>query len=648
MDCECKDIPICAPKFLADEHVVDAARRAVEHNPQNTPVFPSIHGEMAASFMAPWNLAVMTGKNWKAGAELTTDFTEEISSDLANRILSHMNAWNAGGVNIKFVRSKTSPVVRITRSGDGYWSYIGTDILSIPNNQPTMCLQDFTMNTPESEYRRVVRHETGHCLSGDTLIDCPRDLTKYPLGIPIKELVGKQPYVYAWKDGTLTIKQASKVWLTKEKAQTVKVTLKMGRGYHSKNFLPPMELVGTPDHLILLSDGKTWKPLGKLKPGDRLCSMYRSKNGKRSRIRWTDHQDRTSEHVFVCEQLYGQRPDKHDAHHINKNQMDQSPENLEWKSEFLHCRDHSLGRKDSYETHLKRCAFARSQAAKGVSEETRLKMSESAKNKPPMSEETKKKVSESSKGRPQSEETLAKKSEAMKRYYAAGNKSGFYGKKFTPEMSANQSKSQKAYRDKKKNNIVNHIVVSVEVSEPCDVYDMTVPDANNFVANGIVVHNSLGMPHEHARSQIVSLLDPDKTIRYFKATQGWDEDMIRQQILIPLEEKSYTGTTNAEVDSIMCYQFSGACTKSGLPIPGGTDITEDDFAFAKKIYPLTLVPIKPQTVKTRGSATPGGITWIYLQKDGELEVRYKLNKTTWISPKDQKTVTWSGLATLVP
>src|SRR5262249_56034607 len=41
---------------------------------------------------------------------------------------------------------------------------LGTDILLIPKNRQTMNLQAFTMNTPESEYKRVVRHETGHTL----------------------------------------------------------------------------------------------------------------------------------------------------------------------------------------------------------------------------------------------------------------------------------------------------------------------------------------------------------------------------------------------------------------------------------------------------------------------------------------------------
>src|SRR6266536_5380896 len=37
-----------------------------------------------------------------------------------------------------------------------------------------------------------------NCLSGNTLVDCPRDLKKYPKGIPIKELVGKEFDTYGY------------------------------------------------------------------------------------------------------------------------------------------------------------------------------------------------------------------------------------------------------------------------------------------------------------------------------------------------------------------------------------------------------------------------------------------------------------------
>lgn len=52
----------------------------------------------------------------------------------------------------------------ISRGSGGHWSYLGTDITHIPKNRQTMNLQGFTMSTAESEYKRVVRHETGHTL----------------------------------------------------------------------------------------------------------------------------------------------------------------------------------------------------------------------------------------------------------------------------------------------------------------------------------------------------------------------------------------------------------------------------------------------------------------------------------------------------
>jgi hypothetical protein len=77
-----------------------------------------------------------------------------------------MNAW-AKTANVRFVQTKAEPQVRIAR-GDGqtggYWSYLGTDILNIAAGGPTMNLQAFSEQTPDSEFHRVVRHETGHTL----------------------------------------------------------------------------------------------------------------------------------------------------------------------------------------------------------------------------------------------------------------------------------------------------------------------------------------------------------------------------------------------------------------------------------------------------------------------------------------------------
>jgi hypothetical protein len=97
--------------------------------------------------------------------------------------------------------------------------------------------------------------------------------------------------------------------------------------------------------------------------------------------------------------------------------------------------------------------------------------------------------------------------------------------------------------------------------------------------------HTLGCPHEHQRREIIQLLDEAKVIASFKASQGWSEQEIRQQILTPLEESSLMGTPHAEADSCMAYQFPGSVTKNGQPIPGGTHITESDGKFLNSVYP---------------------------------------------------------------
>ena len=112
----------------------------------------------------PLRIAVVTSKYWgPTPRQLTVSFMETTPADLRARIIQHMNAWNASS-GLSFVETASGGQVRISRGGGGYWSYLGTDVLLIQKNRQTMNLQGFTMNTPESEYRRVVRHETGHSL----------------------------------------------------------------------------------------------------------------------------------------------------------------------------------------------------------------------------------------------------------------------------------------------------------------------------------------------------------------------------------------------------------------------------------------------------------------------------------------------------
>ncbi|WP_321475790.1 M12 family metallopeptidase [uncultured Paludibaculum sp.] len=162
-----KNVIVCSPKSLPREQLFAAAKTAVAINPLNHAPLARLASLMPSFRPTREHLAVVTTKYWGLkGVKLTVGFMDHPPADLRKRILLHMNAW-ASSANVKFAETKTDPQVRIAREGGndgGYWSYVGTDITHIPKSQQTMNLEAFTMNTPESEFHRVVRHETGHTL----------------------------------------------------------------------------------------------------------------------------------------------------------------------------------------------------------------------------------------------------------------------------------------------------------------------------------------------------------------------------------------------------------------------------------------------------------------------------------------------------
>ena len=155
----------CTIKVLAQELWIPAATRAIEINSANAPATHLLRLTAPDVVISPQHLALITAKRWSTcGVRLTVGFLDNPPADLRARILSHMNAWGLWA-NVSFVETATTPNVRIARTaGGGYWSYLGTDILQVGTNQPTMNLDSFTMNTTDSEFFRVVRHETGHTL----------------------------------------------------------------------------------------------------------------------------------------------------------------------------------------------------------------------------------------------------------------------------------------------------------------------------------------------------------------------------------------------------------------------------------------------------------------------------------------------------
>lgn len=150
-------MPSCILRDLPADLTIPGAHKARSVNPQNAParglVLPAQH------------IALLTSRYWGAKSrKLTVGFLDRVSVTQRTTILRHMNAWYTAGAGISFVYTAATAQVRITFAPDGYWSYLGTDITLIPDNEPTMCLEDFGTSQSDAEMRRVVRHETGHTL----------------------------------------------------------------------------------------------------------------------------------------------------------------------------------------------------------------------------------------------------------------------------------------------------------------------------------------------------------------------------------------------------------------------------------------------------------------------------------------------------
>lgn len=158
------EMPSCLIKALPKRLIEKAADTASAINPMNQPAIGSLRALGIGGGIDRMSISALTTKYWGASPRrLTVSFMETTAADVRARIVSHLNAWSET-CGISFVETRETGEVRISREGEGYWSYLGTDVLLIPRNRPTMNLERFSMSTPEQEYRRVVRHEAGHTL----------------------------------------------------------------------------------------------------------------------------------------------------------------------------------------------------------------------------------------------------------------------------------------------------------------------------------------------------------------------------------------------------------------------------------------------------------------------------------------------------
>jgi len=152
---------VCIDRILPADRLEEAARRAIAENPANA---PDGIGALGGVVALPEFAAVVTRKLWRNGRTLRVGFLGGDTVQHA-KVERHARRWEEFA-NIKFVfDGGTGHEIRVAFvSEEGSWSYIGTDGLTVPPDEPTMNFGWVTAHSVDIADQSVILHEFGHAL----------------------------------------------------------------------------------------------------------------------------------------------------------------------------------------------------------------------------------------------------------------------------------------------------------------------------------------------------------------------------------------------------------------------------------------------------------------------------------------------------
>jgi deoxyhypusine synthase len=181
----------------------------------------------------------------------------------------------------------------------------------------------------------------GLCVSEGTLIDMPRDLSQHPDGVPIESLVGQSGfYVYSYdhEQKKIVLSEVEKVWRTGVQ-QVWRLRYGWYTGRRKEKFREA-EILATPDHLVMLSSG-VYKPLKVLKPGEGVKAFNTSYSVHGYRQIGLGVGTTLAEHRYLLEFKLGRKLEAHEvAHHLDGNHLNNTLDNLAAEHYRTHVSEH--------------------------------------------------------------------------------------------------------------------------------------------------------------------------------------------------------------------------------------------------------------------------------------------------------------------